>query len=486
MDSNAPVSALLRDAALAAERAAGLGASTLDLSQSVSAEISRISSGIGKIADEANHVVAGLDETTRSEQATHDRVDEVAAAMDRLIESASGVTEAIGSITQIASQISILSLNAQIEAARAGEAGRGFAVVAEEVKALAARTTEVTASMTAIVGRIDAESRTSKDAMETARNGFEEMSGAMVRIAEATQSMSTMITELDSASDLANNVVDRTAAAAASTSSAVHATTVAVSRCRVRMGDDITELEGTGVEPLHQAMLAHSEWKAHLTDAIESGEAPETPAAAGDADACPLGRWLCDLPVSVTRYHAEIEAVRSAHDDFHRAAAQVLDDALAGRSVDARVGVAFGSAFSRAGVALSAGLENLAGRLSPPVTARSVDLPNAAEMAGRPDITVLDVRTPAEFAEGHVAGAINIDVQAPEFRSTAASLDPDAPYLVHCRSGMRSKSACEILSDLGFTDLSDLPDGFLGWEDAGYPVSFDTDPVNTTTNGAAA
>lgn len=74
---------------------------------------------------------------------------------------------------------------------------------------------------------------------------------------------------------------------------------------------------------------------------------------------------------------------------------------------------------------------------------------------------VLDVRTPGEFAEGHLDGAVNIDVQAADFATRAGELPTDAPIVVYCRSGNRSAAAVTILRDLGLTDLTDagaMPD----------------------------
>lgn len=68
---------------------------------------------------------------------------------------------------------------------------------------------------------------------------------------------------------------------------------------------------------------------------------------------------------------------------------------------------------------------------------------------------VLDVRTPAEYASGHLDGAINLDVQSPAFESLAAQLPIDAEYVVYCRSGSRSAAAVDRLDTLGFTTLTD-------------------------------
>jgi phage shock protein E len=74
----------------------------------------------------------------------------------------------------------------------------------------------------------------------------------------------------------------------------------------------------------------------------------------------------------------------------------------------------------------------------------------AAQAEGR---VLLDVRTPAEVAEGHLAGALLIDLQGPDFRAAVAELPRDEAYFVYCRTGNRSGQAIEIMRDLGFTDL---------------------------------
>lgn len=69
--------------------------------------------------------------------------------------------------------------------------------------------------------------------------------------------------------------------------------------------------------------------------------------------------------------------------------------------------------------------------------------------------TVIDVRTPAEYAAGHVAGALNIDVEGGDFASQIASLDPKGAYLVYCRSGRRSAIAADQMAAAGFNDIVD-------------------------------
>ena len=64
---------------------------------------------------------------------------------------------------------------------------------------------------------------------------------------------------------------------------------------------------------------------------------------------------------------------------------------------------------------------------------------------------ILDVRTPAEVAEGHLEGALFVDFLADDFRDKVVELDKSADYVVHCRSGNRSGQAVVIMAELGFT-----------------------------------
>jgi rhodanese-related sulfurtransferase len=81
---------------------------------------------------------------------------------------------------------------------------------------------------------------------------------------------------------------------------------------------------------------------------------------------------------------------------------------------------------------------------------------------------VLDVRTPEEFAAGHLRGATNLDVQAADFRQRAGELDKDATYVLYCRSGGRAGAAGDMLADMGFTDVVNAG-GFDDLTAAGLP-----------------
>lgn len=82
----------------------------------------------------------------------------------------------------------------------------------------------------------------------------------------------------------------------------------------------------------------------------------------------------------------------------------------------------------------------------------------------------LDVRTIEEYADGHIEGAINIDVLKEDFESKAlATLPKDKTIAVNCRSGKRSKNAASILARNGYKVI-ELDLGFNGWVGSGKKV----------------
>jgi len=80
---------------------------------------------------------------------------------------------------------------------------------------------------------------------------------------------------------------------------------------------------------------------------------------------------------------------------------------------------------------------------------------------------IIDVRTPEEFASGHLEGARNIDFYSTEFADTISTLDTSAAYSVYCRSGNRSGQTLELMESLGFTDVLDLEGGITAWVQSG-------------------
>jgi rhodanese-related sulfurtransferase len=90
-----------------------------------------------------------------------------------------------------------------------------------------------------------------------------------------------------------------------------------------------------------------------------------------------------------------------------------------------------------------------------PSAVRVVEPDEALDLIGGSGTTVIDVRTPEEYAAGHVTGARNIDVSADTFDDRVAELPRDGSYVVYCRTGSRSAEAAARMADLGFTGIAD-------------------------------
>jgi len=99
-----------------------------------------------------------------------------------------------------------------------------------------------------------------------------------------------------------------------------------------------------------------------------------------------------------------------------------------------------------------------------------VNVEEFASVIEGPGIVILDVRTPEEFAQGHIAGSININVESPDFTSKVEQLDKSQTYAVYCRSGRRSGVATQQMESLGFTSLYNMNGGVIDWAGAGFEL----------------
>lgn len=83
------------------------------------------------------------------------------------------------------------------------------------------------------------------------------------------------------------------------------------------------------------------------------------------------------------------------------------------------------------------------------------------------DHILIDVRTPEEFASGHIPGSVNIPVDS--LGQRLSEVPQDKPVVLYCRSGNRSNQAAQILDQAGYTQIYDLG-GIVTWQQQGYPV----------------
>ena len=100
----------------------------------------------------------------------------------------------------------------------------------------------------------------------------------------------------------------------------------------------------------------------------------------------------------------------------------------------------------------------------------NADVQEFAELIADSNVVVLDVRTAAEFAEGHIQGAVLIDQGQSDFMEKAkATLPTDKTIAVYCRSGRRSANAAGRLADAGYKCVN-LKGGIMAWKKANMPV----------------
>ena len=104
-------------------------------------------------------------------------------------------------------------------------------------------------------------------------------------------------------------------------------------------------------------------------------------------------------------------------------------------------------------------------------TAHDVEVNEFADLIKQDDVELLDVRTPDEYAQGHLAGALNVDVNLDNFADSAlALLRPNHRVAVYCRSGRRSAKAAELLTQKGLRVIN-LKGGIEAWKKQGKPVA---------------
>ena len=101
---------------------------------------------------------------------------------------------------------------------------------------------------------------------------------------------------------------------------------------------------------------------------------------------------------------------------------------------------------------------------------RVVDVATYETEMSKPNVQLIDVRTPAEYAEGHIANSKNINITGEDFDAQDALLDKSKPVLLYCKSGMRSAKASLRLKELGFENITDLDGGFGTWRNANKPI----------------
>ncbi|MEN9353548.1 MAG: hypothetical protein RL318_873 [Fibrobacterota bacterium] len=95
----------------------------------------------------------------------------------------------------------------------------------------------------------------------------------------------------------------------------------------------------------------------------------------------------------------------------------------------------------------------------------------ATALAKNPKFVLVDVRTPGEFATGHLQGAKLVDFNGADFAGEIGKLPRDSKVLLYCRSGNRSGQAIKAMKALGFLDVRHMAGGMNAWKAEARPVS---------------
>jgi len=106
-----------------------------------------------------------------------------------------------------------------------------------------------------------------------------------------------------------------------------------------------------------------------------------------------------------------------------------------------------------------------------PVLSPSEARDTIAKRSGDPGFVLLDVRTPKEFNEERIEGAVMVDYLSPSFRDEIAKLDRRKTYLVYCRTGHRTSGAAKVMRELGFPNVYEFAGGITKWKEAGFPTA---------------
>ena len=119
----------------------------------------------------------------------------------------------------------------------------------------------------------------------------------------------------------------------------------------------------------------------------------------------------------------------------------------------------------------------------------NVSTPDAyALIESRPDMVIIDVRTPEEYQAGHLDGAINMDYYSGGFLDRLNSLDSNSSYIVYCRKGIRGGIALDMMRSLGFKEVYNILGGLALWADEGRPMKGEViaNPMSSSTDALSA
>jgi methyl-accepting chemotaxis protein len=162
------------------------------------ADLSQRAAEIGKQGRRA------VDDSSSEMRAVGEHVESIASSIVALAEQAQAIGEITTTVSEIAEQTNMLSLNAAVEAARAGDQGRGFAVVAGEIRALAEQSKKATVQVRQLLGDIQ---RATNAAVVATEHGTRQVEAGNRQVSEAGETIRLLVEAVGQASNAATQIV---------------------------------------------------------------------------------------------------------------------------------------------------------------------------------------------------------------------------------------------------------------------------------------
>ncbi|MCR4934401.1 MAG: hypothetical protein K6A29_09395 [Lachnospiraceae bacterium] len=186
-------------------------AESADAAQSQLEQTNQISSHISEVEESSKTITTNVGVTSEAVSKGRENIEQmtrltkevdsagkdVASALDTFTKTAAEMNSITDLITSVASQTSLLALNASIEAARAGEAGRGFAVVATEISNLASQTTSATENITGLINQVTSQVGSMVERIETLLKAGEEEGGCAKETADSFNQISESVVQIE-------------------------------------------------------------------------------------------------------------------------------------------------------------------------------------------------------------------------------------------------------------------------------------------------
>lgn len=169
-----------------------------DTSGQMNENIEMLANVGGQLVNAISDIAQGMTRATSVAENAYGLSHAMASKFTDLEQSVATIGQVVDLINQIAAQTNLLALNATIEAARAGDAGRGFAVVAQEVKQLAAQTTQATAEIAENVSRVQSVTGESMSAVAAISDTIGNMRSIALEVSSAVETQRASSTEIAS------------------------------------------------------------------------------------------------------------------------------------------------------------------------------------------------------------------------------------------------------------------------------------------------